>query len=81
MRDMGQKPNELVEKTLFKERIQDVDYTPILAGLDMMEPSSRIQQFKADISKFGENMKRKHKVQAVRKYCMALGYMEDLEHG
>ena len=46
-----------MEKTLFKERIHDVDYTPILDGLDMMGPPASIEQSKAEIRKCGEKLK------------------------
>ena len=52
-----------MEKELFKENIQDVDYTPILNGIDMMDPPYSIGQLKAEVSKYGENLKCKKKVQ------------------
>ena len=41
--ELGWQQNELLEKTLFKDSVQDIYYTPILAGLDMMEPHDRIE--------------------------------------
>ena len=45
-RELEQKTNYCMEKTLFKELIQDVDYTPILSGLDIMETHAIIEQVK-----------------------------------
>ena len=78
---IGNKPNEFTEKTLFKESMQDVDYTPILAGIGMMDPPDSIEKFKVEIRKFGENMKRKHKVKGVYNDRITLGYMEYLKNG
>ena len=46
MRELGQKPNEFMEKTLFKELIYDIDYTSILYVIIMIDPYSNIEQFK-----------------------------------
>ena len=45
---MGQQPIDFTEKKIFKESIQDVYYTPILAVFDMMEPLIIIEIFKAE---------------------------------
>ena len=47
MIDLRYKPNEFMENTIFKESIRDVDYAYILAGLDIMELPSIIEQVKA----------------------------------
>ena len=46
MRELGQKPNEFMENTLFKELIYDIDYTSILYVIIMIDPYSNIEQFK-----------------------------------
>ena len=46
MRELGQKPNDFMEKILFKEWVYDIDYTPILYVIIMMDPPSNIDQFK-----------------------------------
>ena len=78
---MGQQPNDSMEKQIFKERIQDIDYTPILSGIDIMYPPASIEHAKAEISKCGEKLKHKFKIQSFKNYKMTLGYIEDLEHG
>ena len=78
---LAQKPNNLVDKTLFKEHTQDVDYTPVLSGLDMMDPPSIIEEVMAKIRKFGENLERKCKVREFRYARMTLGYMDYPGHG
>ena len=70
-----------MEKTIFKEIIQDIAYNPILAELEMIDPTVRIEQVKVEIWKYGDKLKRKQKLQAVRNYRITLGYMEDPEHG
>ena len=47
----------------------------------MMEPPAIVEQVKAKMSKYGDNLKHKRKVQLVRNTMTNLGYMEDLEHG
>ena len=46
MRELGQKPNEFMEKTLFKELIYDIDYTTVLSVIIMVDPPWNKEQFK-----------------------------------
>ena len=45
-----------------------------------MDPPASIDQVKVEIRKFGGNLNRKCKVQAVINARMDLGYREDPEH-
>ena len=47
LRYVEKKPNDFMYKELFKDIIQDVDYTFILDGIENMETSDRIDQVKA----------------------------------
>ena len=40
--ELEQQPRKFMDKTLYKELIQDVDYTLILDGQRMMDPTDRI---------------------------------------
>ena len=44
LKDLGQQPKKFMEKTIFKEIIQDIAYNPILAELEMIDPTVRIEQ-------------------------------------
>ena len=78
---MRQQSKYLTEKTLFKDSIHDIDYTPVLAGIYMMEPATGIEHVKVEIRRFNDKLKRKHKVNAVMNYRMDLVYMNDTEPG
>ena len=43
---MLKKTNESMEKTLFKNHVHSIGYTPLLDGLEMMNPNSRTDQVK-----------------------------------
>ena len=75
MRELGQEPNGFTEKTLFQDNSKGVD------AIEMMGPPSRIEPLKAEMSKLGDNLKRKRKFQVVKNDRTTLGYMEDPEHG
>ena len=53
LREMGKQPNFFTEKTLFKEFIDDIDYTPILYLLYMMKLTANIDQVHVKISNCG----------------------------
>ena len=70
-----------MDKKLFKDSIQDAEYTPFLDGIDIMDPPAIIKQVKMEARKFGDNMKHKHRFQAVINARTILGYMEEPKHG
>ena len=80
MREIGYQPNEFMEKILYKECIQDVEYNPILSGIDMMYITSIIDQVKAEIKKCGDKMKHQKNLQAIINTSMNLGYMVHVLH-
>ena len=69
-----------MENSFFRKRIYDVYYTSILDGLNTMEPPDSIEQVNTEIIKYGEKLKHKHKIQAVRNPSIDLEYMEDPEY-
>ena len=60
LREIGYQRNEFLDKILYKECIQDVEYNPILSVIDMMYIPSIIDQVKAKIMKWGDKMKHKN---------------------
>ena len=80
LRELGQQTNECMENSFFRKRIYDVYYTSILDGLNTMEPPASIEQVNTEIIKYGEKLKHKHKIQAVRNPSIDLEYMEDPEY-
>ena len=47
-----------MNKTLFRECIHDIIYTPIIGDLYIMDPPTSIDQVKSDIKKWGKNLKK-----------------------
>ena len=67
--------------TLFKERIHNIDYTPIIIGPDMMKKTTIIEKLNAQVKKFGEKLKHKRKVQSDINSSTNLEYMYYPKHG
>lgn len=74
-------PKRFIDKALSKECTSDINYTPVLAGIYMVDPPDNIDKVKVEIRQWGENMKCKCKVKAVRNSRTTLEYTEDTEPG
>ena len=72
---MGHQINKFMYKALLKDKIQDVDYNPMIYGLYMMNPPAIIEKVRVKISKCGKKLKRKSKVQEDRNDSTTLGYI------
>ena len=56
-----------------------IGYTPIIDGLEMMDLPSSIEKVKAEIRKYGNKKKCKHKINEVINGCIKIDYIDDNE--
>ena len=68
---MNQAPNEFLERTLFKDVIEDEDYSSVLTGLDLMDVPPSVEKCKAEIRKKEAKLEHNRMTIAVRKVRMA----------
>ena len=71
LRDVGQAPNKFLERTLFKDAIEDADYSPVLTGLDLMDVLPSVERCKAEIRKKGAKLESSRMATVIRKTRMA----------
>ena len=62
---LGPEPNQFMQNKIFKQRIQDINYIPILAVLDTMAPTANIEQVKGEIINWSEIMNNKDRIKEV----------------
>ena len=46
LRDVGQAPTNVLERTLLKDAIKDQDYSPVLTGFDLMDVPPSVERYK-----------------------------------
>ena len=66
LKELGQEPNEFMERTLLKERILDPAYEAAMTNLDLKQPPPTVEQIKRDIRQVGTKVESKRKAQGVR---------------
>ena len=71
LKDVGQAPNEFLERTLLKEAIQDEEYQSVLTGFDLMDVPLSVERCKLEIRKRGAKLEFNRRTTALRRAKMA----------
>lgn len=79
LEELGQRPNEFMERTFLKERILDPGYANTIDNLDMMVPAPSIETCKSEIRRQGAKLEKKRARTSFRKAHMTTHESEDLE--